>query len=210
MNTSSFRPSLHVSTVQLLSRTLHSSSTRTPPRHLLTAWLFYLPPPCDRLPQNLLSSMHPIHERIVNINTEQSQRYVADDSARRRYWAKHPTYFACIKCMDGRVHLPLITKTPTDLLNRFARSVENLRFGTTFLGRMRMGTRRLKHGKRNCVLVTITLATVRNILVVQDEYHTEHARNHAVKLARPSLPGEQMTTLSQASRPIAMKPFCTD
>lgn len=73
------------------------------------------PPRSDKTSHNDV----PINERIIVINAEQSALYLKDEPARRRHWAKHPTHFACLKCMDGRVHLPSATKTPMGLVKPF-------------------------------------------------------------------------------------------
>ncbi len=60
--------------------------------------------------------------RITDINTEvisiyqrQSQLYQQDEALRRRYFERHPTFFACLKCMDGRVKFPAMTQTARGL-----------------------------------------------------------------------------------------------
>lgn len=39
--------------------------------------------------------------------------------ARQRYLAEHPTAIAVLKCMDGRVNLPVVTNTPVGILMPF-------------------------------------------------------------------------------------------
>jgi hypothetical protein len=39
--------------------------------------------------------------------------------ARQRYLAEHPTAIAVLKCMDGRVNLPVVSKTPVGILMPF-------------------------------------------------------------------------------------------
>lgn len=39
--------------------------------------------------------------------------------ARERYLAQHPTAIAVLKCMDGRINLPIMTNTPTGILMPF-------------------------------------------------------------------------------------------
>jgi hypothetical protein len=36
--------------------------------------------------------------------------------ARQRYLAKHPTAIAVLKCMDGRINLPVMTNTPPEAI----------------------------------------------------------------------------------------------
>ena len=60
-----------------------------------------------------------INDRIIAINDYQSPRYIREKPARIRHRAKHPTHFACLKCMDGRVHLAQMTKTPMGIAKPF-------------------------------------------------------------------------------------------
>lgn len=39
--------------------------------------------------------------------------------ARERYLAEHPTAIAVLKCMDGRINIPVATNTPTGILMPF-------------------------------------------------------------------------------------------
>ena len=57
-------------------------------------------------------------ESLLNINTEQAKKF-ADPAAaleRRRYRYEHPTEIAALKCMDGRLHLPVMTQTPAGII----------------------------------------------------------------------------------------------
>ena len=39
--------------------------------------------------------------------------------ARERYLSEHPTAIAALKCMDGRINIPVATNTPTGILMPF-------------------------------------------------------------------------------------------
>ena len=39
--------------------------------------------------------------------------------ARQRYLAEHPTAIAVLKCMDGRINIPVATQTPAGILMPF-------------------------------------------------------------------------------------------
>ena len=39
--------------------------------------------------------------------------------ARQRYLAEHPTAIAVLKCMDGRINIPIATRTPSGILMPF-------------------------------------------------------------------------------------------
>jgi hypothetical protein len=53
---------------------------------------------------------------LLELNRAQSELYLQQTPARKAYRAKHPTLIAAFKCMDGRVHLPLMTRTPFGLI----------------------------------------------------------------------------------------------
>ncbi|MBP9864432.1 hypothetical protein KBC54_03220, partial [Patescibacteria group bacterium] len=100
--------------------------------------------------------MSPIQDRIISINAEASTQYVADESARQRYWAKHTTFFACIKCMDGRVLFPSMTKTPIGIVKPFrAIGGKFSIWWPSFLGRVRHWIEKaVSLGSRSFVFVT--------------------------------------------------------
>lgn len=39
--------------------------------------------------------------------------------ARERYLSEHPTAIAVLKCMDGRINIPVVTNTPIGILMPF-------------------------------------------------------------------------------------------
>ncbi|MDX9707578.1 MAG: hypothetical protein RBT86_08365, partial [Azospira sp.] len=39
--------------------------------------------------------------------------------ARERYLARHPTAIAVLKCMDGRINIPVATQTPLGIIQPF-------------------------------------------------------------------------------------------
>jgi hypothetical protein len=58
-------------------------------------------------------------DRILAINQDNSKVFAAQHLERRRYRSIHPTRIAFIKCMDGRIHGPTITKTPLGLIRPY-------------------------------------------------------------------------------------------
>ena len=144
--------------------------------------------------------MQKIHKSILAINDEQSAAYVADEAARRRHWAKHTTYFACIKCMDGRVDFPSMTNTPLGLVKPFRAIGGKFEvFWPSFLGRMHAWINSaMAHGSRSCVLVTYHYsASDTHLGCAGWKYDTASARAHAEKL-RNELAyvfGEQLTAI---------------
>ena len=147
------------------------------------------------------SRMEPIHQRIIAINKEESERYVASEAERLRYWAKHPTFFACIKCMDGRVSIPLMTKTPIGIVKPF-RAIGG-KFDIwwpTFLGRISHWTdRAISQGSRTFVFVSYHYsASDIHLGCAGWKYDTKAARNHAEYLKKELefVFGEEITAMT--------------
>ncbi|MBI4142869.1 hypothetical protein HY480_03285 [Candidatus Uhrbacteria bacterium] len=147
--------------------------------------------------------MHPIHQRIIEINRDQSTRYIADDAARRRYWAQHPTFFAAVKCMDGRVLFPTMTRTPLGLVKPFRAIGGKFEiWWPSFLGRMRHWVdTAMGMGSRSFVFVTYHFsASDPHLGCAGWAYDVTAARAHAMNLARAleEVFGEQLTAVVTA------------
>jgi hypothetical protein len=56
---------------------------------------------------------------LLELNAKHSQEYINLASERRRYRGEHPTEIAALKCMDGRLHLPVMTKTALGIIQPF-------------------------------------------------------------------------------------------
>lgn len=58
---------------------------------------------------------------LLKHNKARSEEYCSPDQAlaRRKYRASHPTEIAALKCMDGRINLPLITEVPWGIIQPF-------------------------------------------------------------------------------------------
>lgn len=66
----------------------------------------------------------PIKERIewlLDLANRHSALYSSPEEslARQRYLAEHPTAIQALVCMDGRVNIPVVTKTPIGILSTF-------------------------------------------------------------------------------------------
>jgi hypothetical protein len=66
----------------------------------------------------------PIEERIewlMQHARNHSEKYSSPDSwmARTRYLAEHPTDVLVLKCMDGRINIPVATNTPMGIIHPF-------------------------------------------------------------------------------------------
>ena len=130
--------------------------------------------------------MQAIHNTLLEINEAQSATYVNDESARKRYWAQHPTFFACIKCMDGRVLFPSMTKTPIGIVKAFrAIGGKFEAFWPSFLGRLRKWIdAAMRNGSRACIFVSYHYSASDSHLGCAGwKYDTAAARAHAQKLA---------------------------
>jgi hypothetical protein len=144
--------------------------------------------------------MQPIQEHIIEINEAQSARYVADEAARHRYWAKHPTFFACVKCMDGRVLFPSMTKTPVGIVKPFRAIGGKFEvWWPSFLGRVRHWVQKaVSVGSRSFIFVTYHYSASDSHLGCAGwKYDTASARAHAEKLQKDIsyVFGEQVTAV---------------
>lgn len=73
---------------------------------------------------------------LLDHNKEQSKIFSCPDSVlwRRQYRAKHPTEIATLKCMDGRLHLPVMTNTPLGIIQPFRNIGGKFDLGWPFFG----------------------------------------------------------------------------
>jgi hypothetical protein len=103
----------------------------------------------------------PIEERIdwiLQHASRHSMNYSSPDNwlARTRYMAEHPTSIAVLKCMDGRINIPIATKTPRGIIQPFRNLGGMFDLGWPHLGEV------LSHyvqnivleGRRSMVLIT--------------------------------------------------------
>lgn len=129
--------------------------------------------------------MHALHRRILSVNEAQSAAYVAAEGARQRYWATHRTFLACVKCMDGRVVLPVMTKTPVGIVKPFRAIGGRFEiFWPSFLGRVRAWVDdAMAHGSRASILLSYHYsASDPHQGCAGWHYDTNAARAHAEKL----------------------------
>lgn len=56
---------------------------------------------------------------LLDLNAKHASEFVELATERRRYRGEHPTEIAALKCMDGRLHLPVITKTALGIIQPF-------------------------------------------------------------------------------------------
>ena len=64
---------------------------------------------------------HELREWMIKFNGQQSEKFCdpGNRSERDLYWSQHPTHVIAIKCMDGRLNLPFITKTPVGIVQPY-------------------------------------------------------------------------------------------
>jgi hypothetical protein len=55
-------------------------------------------------------------EYLFDLNEQHSKAFINSQRSRRIYRVKHPTEIAVMKCMDGRVHIPVYTQTPLGII----------------------------------------------------------------------------------------------
>ncbi|MFA6183533.1 MAG: hypothetical protein WC682_00345 [Parcubacteria group bacterium] len=56
---------------------------------------------------------------IIELNKKHSEMFQAQRLERELYLSKHPTNVMVFKCMDGRIHMPTVTRTPLGIMKPF-------------------------------------------------------------------------------------------
>ena len=76
--------------------------------------------------------------------------------ARERYLAQHPTAIAVMKCMDGRINIPVATRTPPGIIQPFRNLGGMFDMGWPHLGEVlaQYVQRMMKSGRRVLILIT--------------------------------------------------------
>ena len=103
----------------------------------------------------------PIGERIdwlLERSRDYSARFCSPENwlARERYLANHPTAIAVLKCMDGRINIPVATKTPLGILQPFRNLGGIFDLGWPHLGEVLAGyvQRCVRDGRRVLLFIT--------------------------------------------------------
>jgi hypothetical protein len=75
---------------------------------------------------------------LLGHNKSQSEIYCSPDEtlARRKYRVVHPTEIAALKCMDGRINLPYITKMPSGIIQPYRNVGGKFDFGWPYFGQL--------------------------------------------------------------------------
>lgn len=103
----------------------------------------------------------PIEARIdwlLQLSQSHSEQFCNPDNhlARRRYLAEHPTEILALKCMDGRIHLPVATQTPMGIIQPFRNLGGIFDLGWPYLGDLLADRVQTAVNQRRRVLVIIT------------------------------------------------------
>jgi hypothetical protein len=103
----------------------------------------------------------PIAERIdwlFERARDYSTRFCSPENwlARERYLARHPTAIAVMKCMDGRINIPVATKTPLGIIQPFRNLGGIFDLGWPHLGEVLAGyvQRCVRDGRRVLLFIT--------------------------------------------------------
>ncbi len=112
------------------------------------------------MPYNFLSSL-PIDEKLQWLfqrNVEFSELFCSPEEvlARAQYVAKHPILKIIFKCMDGRMHIPVITKTPLGILQPVRALGGRFDLGWPYLGQYVKNLVMAAIAKGNGTLVFVT------------------------------------------------------
>jgi len=95
---------------------------------------------------------------LAELGAEHSRVFAGPEAylQRRRYQAEHPTAILAFKCMDGRIHLPYITKTPLGIIQPFRNLGGAFDIGWPHLGELvtHEVLRAVEAGRRVLILVT--------------------------------------------------------
>jgi len=111
----------------------------------------------------IMSGIHgkPIAERIdwvFDLADRHGEAFRSPEAwlARERYLAEHPTAIAVLKCMDGRINIPVATNTPTGILMPFRNLGGMFDLGWPHLGEVLAHhvLRMIGAGRRVLILIT--------------------------------------------------------
>lgn len=104
---------------------------------------------------------HPIEDRIdwlFEIARQHAETFTSPEAwlARQRYLAEHPTAILVLKCMDGRINIPIATKTPKGIIQPFRNLGGMFNLGWPHLGEVLAHNVQqvVRAGRRALVLIT--------------------------------------------------------
>lgn len=101
-------------------------------------------------------------QELININRKHSALFISSRDERLRYRGEHATEIAALKCMDGRINLPVITKTPLGIIQPFRNLGGEFDFGWPYFGELIKDWVNYGLGRgRHCILL-VTYHFARN------------------------------------------------
>ncbi|HEX5803687.1 MAG TPA: hypothetical protein VFY24_11735 [Azospira sp.] len=105
--------------------------------------------------------------------------------ARERYLARHPTAIAVLKCMDGRINIPVATNTPLGIIQPFRNLGGIFDLGWPHLGEVLAGyvQRCIREGRQVLLVVTYHFSrgsTTRGCAGF--DYDTDAAKAHTLRI----------------------------
>lgn len=137
-----------------------------------------------------LTHQKPIGERIdwlFQLAQRHGQTYCEPEAwlARQRYQAQHPSAIMVMKCMDGRINIPIARGTPRGIIQPFRNLGGMFHLGWPHLGELIQGTvdKEVRQGRQ--VLMVITYHHSKGDArrgCAGFHYRTEDARAHAFGL----------------------------
>lgn len=114
----------------------------------------------------MMNPNNSLNEQPIDVRIEWvfslARRYSADFCspetflARQRYLAKHPTAIAVMKCMDGRINIPVATRTPSGIIQPFRNLGGMFDLGWPHLGEVlaHYVQRMVDNGRRVLIFIT--------------------------------------------------------
>lgn len=132
----------------------------------------------------------PIADRIAGLFSlvgQHGRSYASPEASldRQRYLARHPTTVMVMKCMDGRINIPIATGTPRGIIQPFRNLGGMFHLGWPHLGEVVQGAveRAVRQGRQ--VLMMITYHYAKGDArrgCAGFHFRTEDARAHALGL----------------------------
>jgi hypothetical protein len=113
------------------------------------------------MPAHAVPLQSPITERIdwlFDLARRHAVEYAGPEAwlARQRYLAKHPTAILVMKCMDGRINIPVATQTPKGIILPFRNLGGIFKLGWPHLGETLTGAmdKIVRSGRQALVIIT--------------------------------------------------------
>lgn len=93
---------------------------------------------------------------IIELNKKHSEMFQSQRLERELYLSKHPTNVVVFKCMDGRIHMPTVTRTPLGIMRPFRNIGGKFNLGWPLLNESfdQSVKKSVKRGNRTLALVT--------------------------------------------------------